>query len=96
MQHQLVGHQILNRRIAEQYKRRAPELDHDVSVLRGQAFSRAQIKRNIGPSPVVNLQLHGDEGFSFGIGRNIVFFAIAGHVLPLDDSGRRTAREQSW
>ena len=82
MQHQLVGHQIFDRRIAEQYKRRAPELDHDVSILRGQAFSGTQIERNIGPAPVVDLQLHGDESFSFGIGRNIVFFAIAGHVLP--------------
>ena len=51
-------------------------------VLRlGRCLPVRKIKGNVGPAPVINQQLHGNEGFGFGIRRHARFRAIGGHAL---------------
>ena len=67
----------------EQHVRRAPELHaHFTRALR-QIFSRAQIKRNVRPAPVVNEQSHGDVSLDGGIGFNLRLVAISGPRLAV-------------
>src|SRR5579872_2584784 len=83
VKHQLIWHQVLDRRVAEQHEWRAPELDDDVRVLRCKPFSRTNIERNISPAPVVNQQLHGDKGLGLRIRCDALFFTIARHPLGI-------------
>jgi len=83
VQHQLVGHEVLDGRVAEQHKRRPPELYHDVSIAHRHPFTGAQIKGNVGPAPVVDQQLHGDKCFSARIGRNIRFGTVGWNALAV-------------
>ena len=71
VQDQLVGHQVFDRRIAEEHERRTSELYHDMSVAHRHALARAQEEGNVGPAPVVDGKLHRDEGFGAGVRGNI-------------------------
>ena len=56
-------------------------------VLRaGQTLAGAEVKGNVGPAPVIDQQLHGDEGFGLGIRRNARLRAIGGHAFSAADA----------
>ena len=87
VQNELVGHEVLNFGVAEQNKRRAAELNHDLRGLNRKMLSGAQVEGNVRPAPVVDGELHGDEGFGAGIGGNVGLVAISGHVMRVFDAG---------
>ncbi len=84
--HQAIGLQISYRGIAEQDKRGAAELDDDFRGAGGQALSRAQIKGNSGPAPIVDLKFKRDVRFGVGVGSDVGLVAVAGHALAVDDA----------
>ena len=92
VQHQLVGHQVLDRSVAEQNEWRASELNDNTRVARRQALAGAQVEGNIRPAPVVDQQLHGDKGFGARVGRNVGFGSICRNALAVDHCPRRIAR----
>src|SRR5437870_11646120 len=87
VQHELIGHQIFDGRVAEKNKRRAAELDDYMCVLCWKTLARAQVKRNIGPTPIVDCQLHGTEGLGVCIWRDTALCAIRWNSFRVDDSG---------
>ena len=58
----------MDRSLPEELKRSALELDVDLGVPLGHALSGAQIERNAGPSPVVNVQLQATKVSVFDSG----------------------------
>src|SRR3990172_1283086 len=57
-------------------------MNGDLNPPARQPLSRAKIKRNPPPSPVVNPYLHRREGWRRRPLRNPLFFSIARHRLP--------------
>src|ERR1700687_1923755 len=93
---QAIRLQIFNRGVAEENERSATELNDDFGGAPLEALAGAEIERHAGPAPVVNLQLHGDEGFGVGVWRDVGLAAIAhdwnsvdsaGTVLPANHAG---------
>src|SRR5690348_18443653 len=80
---ELIGHQVLNWRIAEQNEGRPAELNDNLGGLRGEMFSGAEIKGNVGPAPIIYGEFHGYEGFGTGIRRNVRLAAIRGHAMGI-------------
>ena len=76
MQHQLVGHEVVHR-VSRKSMNSLPELNDHMSIASRKALSSSEIKRHICPAPVVDHQLHGDEGLCLGIGRHFVFVSIS-------------------
>ena len=52
----------------------------------GRALAGAQIKRNVGPAPVVDEELHGDEGFGARIRRDHGLGTISRHAFIAYDT----------
>src|ERR1022692_272955 len=72
---------MLHRGIAEQHKRSLSELDDNMGIASRHALAGAKIERNVGPAPVVDEHLHGDESLGPGIGRNIAFGTVCGSMF---------------
>src|SRR5271170_4734350 len=72
--------------IAKEDKRRAAELDHDMSVARRHPLARTKIEGNVGPAPVVNQQLHGDEGLGARIRRHVGFGPVSWNLFSVHGS----------
>src|SRR5437879_11006535 len=83
---QPIGFEIFHGGVAEEYEWRATELNDDFCGALPQPLAGAEIKRDAGPAPVVDLQLHGDEGFRVGLGRNVRLAAIADDGYTVDDA----------
>ena len=47
-----------------------------------QTLTRTQVERNPGPSPGIDVQTDGGEGFRGRVSRNTVFFQVAKYLLP--------------
>ncbi len=95
MENQLVRRQLVDFGVAEENKRRAAKLNDDVSVSRGKMLAGAHIKGNAGPSPVIDIDFHRNEGFGTRVGRDVRLFAVAGDTLRVDSRPRRTVRARS-
>ena len=76
VQGEVVGRQALDRRVAEQGERRLLELDGDLGAPPRQRLAGAQVERHAGPAPVVDPELHGDEGLGGRVGRHVGRLAI--------------------
>ena len=50
----------------------------------GQPLAGADVKRHVGPAPVVELQLQRHEGFDVRMRIDKLFAAIGGNVLAVD------------
>src|SRR4029077_956207 len=85
--HQTVRLQSSHRRVAEEAKRGAPELNRDLSNPPGQVLASAQIERNIGAAPVIDEKLHGDKRFGRGIRLYVGLGAICRHLFAVKDAG---------
>ncbi len=84
---QTIGLQVFYRGIPEEHERSAPEMNHYFRGSPLEALSGAQIERDARPAPVVDLQLHGDEGFRVGFGRDVGLAAIAVYRRTADCAG---------
>jgi len=56
----------------------------DLCVAFREAFASAKVEGNAGPSPVVDIELKRDEGFSAGLGIDSGLGAVAGNSLVAD------------
>src|SRR5689334_14484693 len=81
MHHELIGAETLDFGIAEEQLRRAFELNCDFSDTLRETLASAQIKRNSSPAPVVDMQLHRDEGLGGGPRIHLWLAAIAGNCF---------------
>ena len=75
-------------RFAEEHQRRQLELDRDLRRAAGQALAGAQVEGNVGPAPVLDLELERDEGLDLRIGRDLVLLAVADDLLVTDPARR--------
>src|SRR5581483_6542528 len=72
-------------RFAEHLLRRPLEIDDGFGRRHREFFSGADEDRHVGPTPGIQMQLHGSEGFDLRIRRDAFLFAIAG-VLPANQT----------
>ena len=77
MENQLVRRQLVDFSVAEEDKRRAAKLNHDVSISRGKMLTGADIKWNAGPTPVIDINFHRNECFGTRVRCDMVFFAAS-------------------
>ena len=82
-----IGFDVFDGGVAEEDKGSAAELNHDFGGALGEALAGAEIERNAGPAPVVDLELEGDEGVGVGLGIDVGFLAIAGELLAVYFAG---------
>src|SRR5713226_2246625 len=78
----------LNLFFAEDDVRSAAELDHDLRGALSETLAGTKIKGDACPAPVVDQQFASDKGFGFGSGIHVGLFAVAGHRLITQFSGR--------
>src|SRR6201998_1470370 len=71
----------------------ALELNDDFGGALGEALAGAEIKRDIGPAPVVDEKFCGDESFRARLRADVLFLAIAGDRLAGDGSLRVLAAD---
>src|SRR3984893_9589780 len=81
---QAIGFQIADRGVAEKDERRAAKLNPAFGVALRKALAGAQVKRNTGPTPIVNLQFQSDKRFGVRITSDVRFTAISDHSLGTD------------
>ncbi len=76
MDHQAVGARVLDGGFSKQHERRSAKLDGDFRHALGETLSSTEIKWNIGPAPVIDLEFEGDESFGIRIRRDVGLVAI--------------------
>src|ERR1700730_13103572 len=81
---QTICFKITHAGVAKEDKGGAPELDHDFSYTARKALAGPQIKRNAGPTPIIDLQFQGHECFGVRIARHVRLAAIADDALAID------------
>ena len=62
------------------------EKDRDLRISFGEAFARTDIKRHVGPSPVVDKNLSGDKCFRLRFGIDVRFLPVRFHHAPVDNA----------
>src|ERR1700722_18734569 len=68
-------------------RRRPAEGDHDLGEGSRTAFAGANVERDAGPSPVVDLYFHSNVGFGVRTGVYAGLLAVTGDGLPVDRTG---------
>src|SRR5215469_9222018 len=86
MNDQPIGFDIFDSGIAEQHKRGTPELDHNFGRTLSQALTGAEVKGNSSPTPIVDEQFQGNEGFGIGVRGHIGLMPIANDTLAIDNA----------
>src|SRR3954452_10737497 len=74
----------LNIAIAEHDVRRFFKLNHNFRAALLKPLSRPQVKRNVSPAPIVDLQLHGDERCGARFGIDSLLLAVARNGFRVD------------
>src|SRR5882724_8656043 len=75
---------MLHRRLPEQYERRLLELNRDLADSLLQTLSRAQVKGNARPAPIVDGEFQRDERLGCRIGFHMRLRTVADDGLPID------------
>jgi len=60
------------------------EVDHHFAAFGGHPLAGAQVKGNIGPTPVVDIHPDGYKGLCTGVGIAAFFFQVSWHGLAFD------------
>ena len=77
---QEVGLEMTDVSLAEEHERDLLELDRNFRVAGRHALAGADIKRNVGPTPVIDVQFESGESFRLGVGSDARLFAIRQHA----------------
>ena len=83
IQHQAVGFDLA---FAKHNMRRAMKLNDNLGAAFRQPFPGAQIKGNARPAPIIDQELHGDEGVRAGMRIDARFLTVSRNGLALDHS----------
>src|SRR6266540_4236505 len=84
--HQHVRPQPLRRQLLERRMRCALELDRDRRLPPREPLSHTHVEGCVRPAPVVDVELRGDVGVRGRLRVDPLLFAVAGHLLALDEA----------
>jgi len=87
LQSENIGSQDVDRRVAEQRKRRLLELNGDLGRPPSQSLAGAQIKGDAGPTPIVDRELHRNISLGIAVRGHPWLLPIRGHGVTVDNSG---------